>query len=300
VIVLFLIGTDIFVYSDLGMFQTNNSINVPSSIELTNSVVDEIHINKDTSLAFAPTKDTWQPGTVALGDFIADLSYGNMNLNGLTITELRFKKRRIDSFEWIQFASVPFSTSQNIYEVIDRIVESGETYEYCVVPATSTIEGDMKTKQIDIAFIGTYISDKNNCFKLIYNFELGDINTNSPSSTIETLGGIYPIVVYNSTLNYKNGTIKCLLLSDATMQKDGDVDIKQEKLLRSQIMSFLTNKKPKILKDGNGNFLMINIVGTPKVTPNNSVNQKIYDLSFDFVETSDPYSQESLKLADLI
>jgi len=297
---MFLVGYDIFAYSNLGMFQTNNNISIPSSVELTNSIVDEIHIKNDTLSEFKTEKEPWQPSTVALGKFQNDLSYGNMNLNGLTITKLLFKKRKIDSFNWIQFASIPFDPQKNIYEVIDRLVESGETYEYCVIPATSTVEGDMKTKTIDVEFDGTYISDKDSYYKLYYNIEMGDIVQNQPSATIETLGSQYPIVVYNSSINYKSGSIQCLLLSDSTVESFGKIDIRQEKLLRNKIMSFLTNKKPKIFKDSSGNFMIINIINQPRLIPNNSLSGLVYDLSFDFVEVANPYDQKSLNMTGLV
>jgi len=294
-----LVGNSLFGYSDLGMFITDTNIGTPTEIKLQDSIVDELYIKTDTSTPFSTTKETWLPSTVIKAPFIDDLHGGNMNLAGLTITELRFKRRKIDSLEWLHFATIPFDPKQNIYEVIDRMIESYEEYEYAITPYSTGIEGDYKTAQIEATFDDCFIFDKNNNYKLMYNFELSEIPYNIPSSQIETLGSKFPIIVYNSDLNYRSSSIKCMLVSDRTILDGSVISGKDEKILRTNIMAFLTNKKPKIIKDASGNFIMI-LVSNPKIVPNNSLNGLIYDLSFDFIEIGDSFDEQTLINADLL
>lgn len=279
-----LVSTSIFAYDDLGVFQTDNNVGTPTEVKIVDSIVDELYIKTDTSTVFSTTKESWQPSTIIKAPFISDLHGGNINLNGLTITELRFKRKKIDELEWTKFVTVPYDSTKSFYEIVDRVCESFETYEYAVVPYGGGLEGDYKIKQVEVEFYNCYIFDKLNNYQLIYDLELSDIPYNIPSSTIETLGAKYPIVVYPSNLNYRSSSVKCKIVSDSTAILGGKIDGKQEKLLRNSIMAFLTNKKPKIIKDGSGNMLLISIIGSPKVIPYNELNQLIYDLSFDFVE----------------
>jgi hypothetical protein len=294
-----LIGVSIFSFDDLGMFQTNNGIGVPTSIDFTNSIIDEVHIKEDTNTTFTPEKEVWLPSTIALAKFQGDLHYGNFTLYGLEITTLKFRKRKTNELKWITFGSLPFSKDINTYEIIDRLIESGEEYEYAVLPTTSTIEGDMKKAIITTEFEGMFISDKDSYYKLIYNYNLGDINFNSQNSLIETLGNTYPTIMYSSS-NFQSGSLQCMLVSDSTITTGGSIDIKVEKALRRQIMTFLTNKKPKVLRDSSGNFMIINILNTPRLIPHNELNQQLYDLFFEFVEVANPHDENSLLLTGLV
>ena len=103
-----------------------------------------------------------------------------------------------------------------------------------------------------------------------------------------------------SASNFKQGSLRCMLISDNTVDAYGAIDKKTEKALRNQIMSFLTNKKPKLLKDGSGNFIGIQIIGTPTLSPHNELGQQIYDLSFEFIETVDLSDENMLKYSGII
>jgi hypothetical protein len=74
-----------------------------------------------------------------------------------------------------------------------------------------------------------------------------------------------------------------MLISDATVSANA-IDIKAEKVYRKALMEFLNNKQPKLLKSMDGNYMLISITSTPKLSPVNSLNAFVYDLSFDFVE----------------
>lgn len=282
-----LVSTSIFGYDDSGCFITDNSIGTPTEVKLVDSIVDELYIKTDTSIAFSTTKESWQPTTIIKAPFISDLYGGNINLEGLEITELRFKRKKLDELEWTKFVTIPYDPTKSFYEVVDRICESFETYEYAVVPYGGGLEGDYKIGQVEVQFYDCYIFDKTNNYKLIYDLELSEIPYNIPSSTIETLGSKFPIIVSPSNLNYRSSSVKCKIISDSTVKLNGKIDGKQEKLLRNSIMAFLTNKKPKIIKDGSGNMILISIIGSPKITPYNELNQLIYDLNFEFVEIGD-------------
>ena len=74
-----------------------------------------------------------------------------------------------------------------------------------------------------------------------------------------------------------------MLVSNSTESK-GAIDRKQEKILRNNIMSFLTDKKPKLYKDSSGEMMVIMLSGNPILTPINELSQQMYDLEVEFVE----------------
>lgn len=96
------------------------------------------------------------------------------------------------------------------------------------------------------------------------------------------MGSQYPIIYYNGNINYKKGTVKTLMVSDECVNTN-QLYIKNEKQLRERVLSFLTNKKPKILKDFSGNFICVSIIGQPQINPLSN-NNGLYEVSFEWVE----------------
>lgn len=295
--IIIIIGYDIFGGKEPTQMQAKNNVSKLYEVNLSNSKVDEIEMRSNIVIPFDINKRTWNTDNLLLAKFQNDLEGGNIDLQGAVLDKLIFKRRKIDDLTWIKIYECDFVSGTNIYSVLDRIVESGEKYEYAVIPCTSTIEGEYLSSQIDVAFSAAFIFDKTTQFKLMYNLEIGDIDNYMPNSVVETMGSKYPIVLYGSDLQYKRGSIKCILLTDTS--SDGIINIRQEKLLREQIMLFLTNKKPKGLKSPDGLYMMINIVDTPKLTPNNQVTG-MYDVSFSFVESGSLYDIGDLTEAGLV
>ena len=282
-----LIGLGVFALDDLGVFQTQNSIGTTQNITLTNGVYDEFHLQNVYTSTFASTLDNWTSSTLLLAKFQDNLSAGNIDIGGLTIETLKIKKRKIDTLVWEDVAEIIFSSDTSTYTHNDRLVESSEEYEYVIQPCTSSVEGDYSAiTSIDVLFEGAFLFDADYNYRLFYNFELGDVITNIPNSTVEFLGAKYPIVLYSAITDYKSGSIRAMLISDATVSANA-IDIKAEKVYRKALMEFLNNKQPKLLKSMDGNYMLISITSTPKLSPVNSLNAFVYDLSFDFVEIND-------------
>lgn len=279
-----LISGSIFGLTDSGVFKTDNSIGTMQNININNAVYDEVHLQSITSGTFTTSLDSWTSSTVLLAKFKDDLAAGNVDMNGMLIDTILIKKRKVDDLAWTTVAEITFDSDTYNYTYIDKLVESSETYEYAIIPASSGTEGDLSTGEIDVLFEGAFLLNKDYNYQLFYNFELGDVNLNIPNSTVELLGSKYPIILYSATTNYKSGSVKCMLVSSSISTLSGNIDVNAEKIYRKNLMDFLTDKKPKILKDMGGLFSLISITSIPKLTPNNDLNAFIYDLSFDFVE----------------
>lgn len=283
-----IIGYDLYGNSNAMVFQTINPIGSIYRIELTDSIIDEVEVRERTDLIYSSTKEEWTYDTLLLAKFQNNLEAGNISLGGMLVEKIMLKKRRVEDLVWQDLISYTIQDGVNVYQFVDRLVEAGTEYEYAILPiGEGNFEGQYNVDRIVAEFEGTYICDKDNIFRLLYNLEYGDIENIISSSVIETFAQ-YPVVSYGN-LDYRQGSIQCLLLSDVTVDS-GDIDLAQEKMLRKQVMQFLKNKKPKILKDNSGNYLMIAIIGSPKEIPNNDLAQQIYNISFDWVEIGNPYT----------
>lgn len=283
-----IIGYSLYGDTDTMVFQTINPIGSIYRMELTDSIIDEVEVRERTDLIYSTDKEEWTYDTLLLAKFQGNLEAGNINLNGMTVEKIMFKKRRVEDLVWQDLVSYSIQDGVNVYQFVDRLVEAGTEYEYAILPiGEGGYEGKYNVERIVAEFEGTYICDKDNVFRLFYNLEYGDIENIISSSVIETFAQ-YPVVTYGN-LDYKRGSIQCLILSDSTVD-NGDIDLAQEKILRKQIIQFLKNKKPKILKDSSRNYLMIAIIGSPKEIPNNDLAQQIYNISFDWVEIGNPYT----------
>ena len=278
-----LTSLSIFGFSNEGVYKTNNSVGELSSVMMTNGIYDEIYIQSSPTYTFTTDLDNWTSSTVLLAKFHNNLSGGNVSVNGLTVEYLIVKRRKINTLIWETVVSIPFDKTIRNYEIFDRLVEANEEYEYAVVPATLSVEGEYAVGNIETNFIGSFLFDNTHNYRLFYNFELGDVDCNFSNSTIEVLGNTYPIVMYSSNVNYKSGSVKAALISD-TSASQYNIDPIVEKVYRKGLKDFLTNKKPKILKSMDGLYSLISIVGTPKLKPYNQLNGFIYDIDFNWVE----------------
>ena len=289
-----IIGLDFFGFNEGAVFNTINSINKFYRLEIQKAIFDEIHIRQRTDVSLDNQKQEWQVDSRLLAKFKNSLEAGNLDLQEQLIELIRFKKRKLGDLGWMNVEDIAYSLEQTVYSHNDKYTEAGEIYEYAITPvAFGGFEGDYVIQEIECEFESTWLLDKLNNYKLMHDLEYGDIETIIPSNVYEPLGSEYPIVSFNGSLKFRRGTITCKLVSDATID-NGDIDVRQEKLTRKTIMNFLTNKKPKILKDGGGNYMLVSIINNPRLKPLNQLGQLIYDVTFDFVEVGNALDDNSL------
>lgn len=293
-----IIGLDAFGDEEMSVFETLNILSDWYRLEVIKGIFDEIHWRNNHNIIPNSAKIEWQLDTIMLAKFQDSLSAGNLDLAGQIIEFIQVKKRKANELQWSNVTYLLFDNTINYYEYIDKFVEAGEIYEYAIIPiAFGGFEGNYVINDIFCQFESTWLFNKNEIYKLMYNLEYGSIDTVVPNHLFEPIGAKYPIVNYNGNLRYKKGNIKCMLIASTT--QSNQIDVRQEKLERNQIMNFLVDRKSKILKDSAGNYMMVSIIGQPRLVPNNNLNQKLYDVEFEFVEVGNPYDENSLQKADL-
>lgn len=291
-----IISYDFFGYEDGTLFDSNVSLGTYNRLELKNGKFDEVKIDEEI-LAYDSGKKEWGYYTVFKAEFKNDLEAGNVNLNGVPIIKFKLQKRKSTELLWQDVKEFDFDINIQQYVIIDKFVESGETYEYSLMPVgAGEIYGDRSTLSVDCEFENTWIFDKDIIYQLLYNLEYSEIENIQKSVTFETLGSQYPIIV-DSDLDYRQSSIKAMLVSNGSM--NGNIDVKQEKLNRKQIVSFLKSRQPKILKDGGGNYILVKLSNV-KEMPKNEFNQRLYDISFSWTEIGDALDDKTLRQNNLL
>lgn len=274
------IGLDMF--GGLETYDAFNVVNRYTSISLGRFKVDEVWIDQNVEPALTTLKEEWGFYTTLLAQFQNNLEAGSLANSGIPVEYLKIRKRRADQLAWVDIVTIPFDPEQGVYSHIDRIARAGELYDYMVIPVTNDVAGSSLTEQIECSFDSTFLVDNDYSYQLLYDLEYDPIENVSPSAVIETFSK-YPTVAYSGQVDYQRGSIKCMILSDQTVSS-GQIDSRQERLNRDNLMRFLKNKKPKVLKDSSGRYLMVTIVGNPQEIPNNSLNQRVSGAQFEWVE----------------
>lgn len=290
---MFLIGFDSYGGQ---IFNSKIGMETPTKLELSNGCYDEWKL--DTGIVdYSDKKTLWEYYTLMLATFNNTLEAGNMANNGYEINEVHFKRRKKSNLMWTTFAKMKYDPKQKYYQVLDRMAEAAQEYEYAIQPVTNGVEGVETTKSIVHTFDDLWVMSKDDGFRLVYDVEYGDIDTITNMSTIATLENRYPYVM-STPLCYRQGTIKGKLISQTSVDNRG-IDINSERQLRNRALSFLNEGSPKLLKDGNGRIMIVKIYGVKEI-PHSVFAGEICDISFSYIEIGDAESGRDLENSGLI
>ena len=121
--------------------------------------------------------------------------------------------------------------------------------------------------------------------------EIGDVTRNQQVATILPIGSQYPYHIKNSLNNYDSGTVKGFFVEVNT--DTGAIDINGGFSYRKTFKDFLCDGKPKIIKDGEGQIFLADIVGNPVDSPQNG-HKKFIVTTFNFEEVGNSQSQDDM------
>lgn len=281
-----ILGYSMFHGKDNLVYKTNVYHPSYNKIELKNMIVDEIYIDEDITIPYTTDKsDGWNYRTVIDSKFNNSLEGGSIQANNFQIEKIRFQRRLADEVVWQDVGEIEYKPDdQVLYEVIDKNIQNDFEYQYSILPITATVLGSrVVSDEIVSEFEGIFLSDKNNNYRLFYNIETDSMQHNISTAILETLNSQYPIVI-DGNLDYRSGGIKALFVSTETANRnDGKITIRAEKLGRDRLMKFLKNRKPKILRQPNGETMLVRIVDKPQEEYMNNITG-IASVSFRFVE----------------
>lgn len=280
------------------LLDTPNFTEAITEIELKNMLLDKITMINKAAEVVDCTEEIWDKDTVLSGEFQGTTECGALGASGEKVTKVVVKKRKGNSGEWQTIDEMDYDPSVDgwlEYKAKDKYIESFGEYEYCIVPVAESYEGAYNINKITTKFDKPALFDADNYYELTYDFKLGNLQKEAPNSVYQTLGGKYPTVVYNGDIDYLSGSVNCKII----VENEENYDELQTKKLRNEVLAFLLNKKPKILKTPDGFYLLINIVNLPTLTFYEKA-KNIYDLTFSFVEVGDTNDYETMSKYGLI
>ena len=254
-------------------------------IELSNCIVDELHVRQrtDSEIDLTEEKQEWQLDTYLLARFFNDLEAGNINMEGIAIEKFVIKRRSIDELNSIILGYVDYEHGE-LYEYLDY-TQPNDRFIYSITPiATGDIEGKPTSVEIESDFVGFYIVDKDTNNVLKFDKVIGnEIRTvektlNQGRIQIETFNK-YPSVYYTDQ-EYTSFSLSAVFVP-SEFQRSG-------KMYETMLNNFIRQHKPFIVKGSDGSIYIADISNPRKSTVMNETKTYNYiQFTIDCVEIQD-------------
>ncbi|MEI6296297.1 MAG: hypothetical protein WCO84_01450 [bacterium] len=280
---------------------TPTSINNIKTVEIKNGIFDHFQVTRDVTFAYTsviPT--TWSFLDIMSANFEGNINAGNVDLILEQITSIKIKRRTVGTFDWITLFEIPITTVNDLtFQKIDYFNQHGQNYEYAFVPTLNGVEGNYITNTVGSSFDGVFICDKETIFKYYAGVTYGTSEQVTKIGTFEPFGRKYPVVVANAITDYQKGSVDGTILSPSDYSTR-IINNLADVVYRKELLTFLTNKKAKILKDWNGNFWLIIITDSPQINYMNDYSMGIANVGFNYSEIGDALNQADLYSTGLI
>lgn len=266
-----------------------------SDVKLQGGIFNHWNMTKDVTSPYSPNiPTTWDILYIMDANFNGNLNAGNIGYDFDEIDGFKVKRRKTTDFDWLTIGFIP-SVADDKFDLtwVDNLAQSGVEYEYAFVPVVNGIEGSYVSDTINAEFDGVFICDSESIYKFYAGVQYGTSNRVQKVGVFEPFGRKYPVVVSNALLNYEQGSFSGTILPN-DFYKNGTLDRAEMVKERKAVLDFLTNKRAKILKDWNSNYLLICVIDTPTVEYANNYGMGIATVGASYVETGDPNKQADL------
>ena len=274
---------------------TPTNINDITFTKVQNGIFDHFNVSRDTSFDYSSIIPTdWDTDTLMNADFAGNVSAGNVAQVAAGVTSVRVKRRIKGTFDWITIREIPVTKPEDLSFVItDNLNAYNVEYEYAYVPMMEDVEGSYIIASILSKFEGVFICDIDTVFKFYAGVEYDGNDAVQQVGVFQPFNRKYPIIVSNSIMQYQTGSISGWVLPEDyedTHVFDRSKIVKEKEVL----LNFLMNKKPKIIKDMNGNNWLVYFTGNPSVTYDNNYGQGMLKVSAKWTEVGDPNDKTDL------
>ena len=274
---------------------TPTNINDITFTKVQNGIFDHFNVSRDISFDYSSIIPTdWDVNTLMNASFAGNASAGNVSQVATGVTSIRVKRRIKGTFDWITIREIPVSKPEDLSFVItDNLNAYNVEYEYAYVPMMEDVEGNYIVESILSKFEGVFICGIDTVFKFYAGVEYDTNDAIQQVGVFQPFNRKYPIVVSNSIMQYQTGSIGGWVLPEDyedTHVFDRSKIVKEKEVL----LNFLMNKKPKILKDMNGNNWLVYFTGNPTVTYDNNYGQGMLKVAAKWTEVGDPNDKTDL------
>ena len=268
---------------------------------IENGIYDHFNVSNNVTKPYTPTIPTdWDWETVMDCNFENNISAGNIDDLTSNISGVKIKRREKGTFDWTTIKEITVNSIDDLSFIFtDNLASNYTQYEYAYVPITGQTEGSYTVSEVYSKFKGVFICDVNTIYKFYADIEYGSTDSVQKIGTYEPFGRKYPVMVSNGLLGYDTGTVSALIVPknfSETHEFDRQAITKE----RNTLFKWLTNKKPKMLKDWNSAEWLILITGNPQTDYESNYGMGIQRMTAEWTQTGDPKVKADLYANGLI
>lgn len=266
-----------------------------ANIVIQNGVFDGVYLSgsPDEFSTFYGSGMKWTEDTLLYADFNRKTLGGSNFEYGSDLYEIKLKRREIgvDQKPWVLLYE-QFAGHGNINFVYNDYFARGRDteYEYALVPVLSdgTELPYIKTT-IESKFYGAVITDGATSYHILLDPSITETDRNRQSSVVTTLNRKYPFIFFGGESNYTSGSFSGTAIRRLENDK---FDVAHSHWYREDMIDWLTNGSPKILKIEDGRIWMV--VVSSDVKASNSEHPDKVTLSFDFTEVGNVNNNDDM------
>lgn len=222
--------------------------------------------------------------------------YADAELDGIQEVIVQRKLIGDDNNPWISLGVKPYPLHGAEFLFDDITAEAGNTYIYrpmgvFEIDGTRMQRAGTESEPVKCCYDGVFVHDAESFIRLDTAIYTG-MQVQQTVGVHNPLGSKYPIVVVNGKTNYHTGGVGGKILNDSFGKKNSDGTYNgfseyEAVKRRKELDEFLTNKKPKILKDSFGNASIIMVTEAPTYEFE-EWNGALASLNFNYTEIGDP------------
>lgn len=275
---------------------TATNVNNINYVELKNGIYDDLYITRNTTDISEEIPEQWDHDTILHAGFEDNTNAGNVDWTVDNTTALLVKRKEVGETQWMTIAEHPVSTIEDFtFAGIDKYARGNSEYQYAIVPTLGNVEGNYTTVDVESKFEGIFLAENDIIYGSYITGDFVDTTRVLPSTVLSLPNQKYGVYCSNSIANYDTGSISCtfVYLDEKTCEYDFEHIANQTK----NIMKYLTNRKPKLLKIYDGRMWLIMVTGNPTDTGETSIYNRI--ISFEWAEIGDCNSEKDLYYANL-
>ena len=213
-----------------------------------------------------------------------DGSIDNNAPTGYTKAILQRKDNSMITWFGLSEIDIPSDVPTEI-DYNDYLIPNGIQQTYGLIMYKGETPTDTYTINIIPKWGRTFVSDADESYKLNYSVIYSNGSQNIQNGVLMPIAATYPIVIQNAEGNYRSGSLQFKVLG---YQYEIDKTLDRNSIVKQtdDILAFLTNGKPKCIKDWNGNIFICKVINSPQISYDANWGNGITTISFDWVEQS--------------
>lgn len=279
-----------FFYDKTALFPLFNGVKNVQTWRITSGIYEKLNVQSGQLEHNKIPPMDW--GTTTLGncDFENNVNLGNVSYLADTINSIRLKRAITGTDNWQTLVEVVITESEDFKFIHhDFYNRSNVRYTYALVNVD--IDGNEQppnTKEIDSSFNQVVLLDSEDVYYLTSNYTIPSASRPQKIGIYDTIGAKYSTIIKNGLLNYDRMTVSAVILTDTNVKSINTI---KQVALRNSYLNFVTNGKPKILKDFNGNIWLIGIISEPSVDYFTELGNGTAAITFEFAEIGNSDNQ---------